>query len=379
MKKSFFLEKNVIAGAGSLNRLINIIKKEKYRHILLVTGKLSYRTCGAESIINKIKSAKFEHIEYSGKALPLEHVAHMYQTIKNSEIDLIIGIGGGIILDITKILAFLLSEKISNINDLLKDFEIKNSKEVILIPTTCGSGSEATHFAVIYKDRIKYSIAAKNFKPKYIILDANLMKSLPADLLKISILDSLAQAIESIWAKQATDRSTAYASNAIRLIYKNILRSLNLQKLDEFLLASYYSGLAINISKTTAAHSLSYPLTSYFNIHHGLAVFLVLPEVAKFNYDLSNRENGLDTNTHLISSPFKLLFSLFEVTSFQEFIGKLNFIFKIFNFSNKLQYYGIKKTDLIDIAQKSMNIGRIENNPRTVTQRDVQKILAAIF
>ena len=140
------------------------------------------------------------------------------------------------------------------------------------IPTTAGTGAEATRFAVCYDGEIKYSIDFEVIRPSHVALVPEFSATLPDYQKAATNFDAYAQAVESLWAKGATDESKEYAN-----------RALVLMKEDNWLEASYWAGMAIDISRTTAAHAFSYYLTSHYGIPHGHAVYMVFEYICRNN------------------------------------------------------------------------------------------------
>lgn len=170
--------------------------------------------------------------------------------------------------------------------DTAKGIKYYNHKDIplIAVPTTSGTGSEATHFAAIYKGGKKYSIEDERLLPNYVILQSDFLKSLPIYQKKCTMLDALCQAIESWWSRKSSTLSVEYSQQAIKLIFENM--SSYLKNEDEgnrkMLFASNLAGKAINITTTTAPHAMSYMLTSIYGLPHGHAVALCLPKVWKY-------------------------------------------------------------------------------------------------
>jgi len=161
----------------------------------------------------------------------------------------------------------------------------------LAIPTTAGTGSESTCFAVVYMDGAKQSIEHATMLPQHVILDASLLDTLPLYHKKSAALDTLCQGIESIWAKGATVESKSYAKRAIALTLKNIgkyLKGTDANSARQVLIAANLAGRAINISRTTAPHAMSYKLSTMFGIAHGHAVALCIPHVWQHLIDKAN-------------------------------------------------------------------------------------------
>ena len=208
--------------------------------------------------------------------------------------DFLVSIGGGSSIDVAK-----------GINILDSAGEIPNLRQFsrcqhLTIPTTAGSGSEATHFAVLYKGKEKLSVTHLDLLPEYVILDASFLETLP-EYHKIStMLDALCQSIESLWAKGTTSESQEYAKESIAIIEENMEAYLqgNPESADKMLYGAYLSGKAINISRTTAAHAMSYGLSERFGIAHGHAVALCLPFVWEHLLQHKELPEMLGRDTH---------------------------------------------------------------------------------
>ena len=177
-----------------------------------------------------------------------------------------------------------LNIKISNNNDF-KSIVINNDSitneglPLVAIPTTAGTGSEATHFSVVYIKDIKQSLSHPLIKPAVAIVDPQFTYNLPPFITACSGLDAFCQAIESYWSVNSSDESKKYAIDAIVKIKNNLIDAVKTSSKEsrhELSIASNLSGKAIDITKTTAPHAISYPLTKLFNIPHGYAVALIL-------------------------------------------------------------------------------------------------------
>ena len=162
-------------------------------------------------------------------------------------------------------------------------------------PTTAGTGSESTPFAVIYQDGEKCSVEHESIYPKYRIEDARSLRSLPIYQKKATLLDALSHAMEAIWSKYSNEDSRAYGQKAISLILTNYKAYLSLENkndakvqgkassaedpsqsvLESIAEAANLAGKAIAVTKTTAGHALSYKLGSIYQLPHGLATAMV--------------------------------------------------------------------------------------------------------
>jgi alcohol dehydrogenase class IV len=152
-------------------------------------------------------------------------------------------------------------------------------RRLVLVPTTSGSGSEATHFAVVYVGEDKHSVGAASLLPDAVVLDPALALSGSAHQRATSGIDAVAQAIESLWATGADDRSRRFARHALRLLLANIepfVLGPTQRAARGMAIGAHLAGRAIDSSKTTAAHAMSYAITKRFGVSHGHAVALTL-------------------------------------------------------------------------------------------------------
>ena len=266
------------------------------KNVLLVSGKASYQLSGAEAalkdIIKNSNLVTFNNFDVNPK---LDDAIRGANLAKKSNIDTIIAVGGGSVLDMAKLIkAFCRSnDDEKEIATGQKTFEDPRIP-MIAIPTTAGSGSEATHFAVVYVDNEKYSLANQCLLPDLSILDGRLVLSGSRYLKACNALDAMAQAIESLWATNSTVESRSFASRALNLGWYNISKYLTDECTPEvaqkMLEASNLAGKAINVSKTTAAHAWSYAFTSNYSIPHGHAVWMTLPAVFEVHASSDSRD-----------------------------------------------------------------------------------------
>lgn len=205
----------------------------------------------------------------------------------------VIGLGGGSAMDAAKAIAVmqpLAKTESSPLNKLFREKSIKqpNSRlPLLLIPTTAGTGSEVTPFATIWDNRHKkkYSLSGPSVYPDAALLDASLTLSLPPDETLYSGLDALSHSLESLWNKNRTPVSEAYSRQAFRLIVQALSDVLDnpadIQTQSRTMMqqASLLAGLAIATTRTAVAHSMSYPLTSHYQVPHGIACSYILPGV----------------------------------------------------------------------------------------------------
>lgn len=376
---------NEFIGNGSIKNLDKILSENNYKNIFFITGKSPLEQENIDKTLKIIKnSSQFFHYNDIAPSPSVEGVEKALNLFNKGNFDLIVAMGGGSVLDIGKSVS-VFSANEGNIEDfLLKNRRIKKKgTPLVLIPTTAGTGSEATHFAVIFIKKTKYSFANDKYIPSdYVIIDPELTYSLPKRVTAYTGMDAFSQAIESYWNINSTKDSKEYARKAIKLIMNNLLKAVhNPDKESRYnmAIAANYAGKAINITKTTACHAISYPITSYFNIPHGQAVALTLPAMVVFNSEVNN-EDVLDLRGYdYVKETMKELITLIGTSTFNEAKEKINEIMKNIGLESTLSNLGIKSQEEIEILIKNgFNPDRVKNNPRLLTETQLRKILEGI-
>ena len=269
----------------SYKKLESILKKQS--RVLIVRGESSYSLSGLENFFNNFNNINRAHYwVVRSKDPDLKEIEDLSSFISKIKPSIILSCGGGTVIDTAKAASFLFRQSF----DLLSLIEGKRKQDSqkildIAIPTTCGTGSESTHFSVIYVDNVKYSLADQSMKPDSFYLDGSFLVNLPSKHLISSSLDAFSQSIESYWAQSSTKESKVLSCEGMALFsenYKSLLSSNNLNQLNSMLVCANKAGKAINITKTTAPHAISYYLSKSLNLPHGFSVFLTLPEIFEF-------------------------------------------------------------------------------------------------
>jgi alcohol dehydrogenase class IV len=158
---------------------------------------------------------------------------------------------------------------------------VHNDVKLLAIPTTAGTGAEATQFAVIYHEGVKQSVSHKDCIPEAVVFDPDCLNTLPEYQRKVTMLDALCHGIESFWSVKSTEESLKYADTAVRMIMENMDGYLNNTPAGNanMLKAANIAGKAINISQTTAGHAMCYKLTGMYGLAHGHAAALCVSEI----------------------------------------------------------------------------------------------------
>lgn len=194
--------------------------------------------------------------------------------------DLVVGLGGGSAMDVAKAARALPGDPRRADQVMAREWPPEPGAGLLLVPTTAGTGSEVTQFATFYRDGRKESLDAEGVQADIAVVDPALTDSCPAGLTWSCAFDALAHAVESSWSTRATEESREYAHAALRLLGPVLTQPAGQPvggaQRDRLSEAATLAGRAINITRTTAAHAMSYPLTVHLGVPHGLACALNL-------------------------------------------------------------------------------------------------------
>jgi len=245
----------------------------------------------------------------------------------------------------------------------------------VAIPTTSGSGSEATHFIVYYSKKEKQSKGDQEITlPNYSICDPQFIMNLPKKIAATTGMDALAQAMESYWAVGATLESQTYAKKAIKLALDNLESAVNTNSKEAksmMLKAANLAGKAINISKTTASHALSYKITSKYGIPHGHAVGLTLGEILIYNSKVNNEDCLDKRGVDYVQNTINHLVKITKSDDVYDLSRKIKQIMKNIGLETTFSELNIKDYNTV----LEFNPERAKNNPRKLTKENLRKIL----
>ena len=340
-----------------------IFKRLLPKRVFLVRGKKSYKTCGSEvffsSFFKKYGCRVTEYYEFEDNP-QINDVVLGCELLSKSKADIIIACGGGSVLDMAKLIRFANAYN----GDLLGKIFVKNKNciPLIAVPTTAGTGAEATPFAVCYKEHIKYSVSHEDILPDYAIIYPAFTYKVSPYLTACTGFDALSQSIEAYWNINATEESDMYAEKAISSLWKNLPLAVHQpspkvrQKIAE---AAYWAGRSIAITKTTAPHAFSYAFTTYCGYPHGHAVALTFPFFMSLNLQekyIDRLQTGINPQSY--KDKMARLRIMLGITPEQEIQSAIECYISQLGLQNK----GYKDYD-IRLLLSQVNIQRLKNNP----------------
>lgn len=365
-------------GEGSIEKIKEIIAKEKSQKVVVFSDEGIKATGLLDILIKQLDETGVQYHVFTDckpepSYLQVEAVVDMVQ---GQECDLIIGLGGGSVMDAAK-LASVLKGAPYTIKDLLNDpTQAEKKVKTVMIPTTCGTGSEATCNAIVAipEEKSKKGIVNDNMIPDYVILDAQMIAKLPKAIVAATGVDALAHVVECFTSKKATPFSDCYALEGAKLIFANIREAYNnpdnMDAKNKMLIGAYYGGIAITGSGTTAVHALSYPLGGKFHIAHGVSNAILFAHVMKFNKDACAERLAVLCDA---INPTYAEKTVEEKADYV--IDQIADIVKVTNIPTELTQYGVTMDDLDFLVTAGSQQQRLlVNNMKELSLDDIRNI-----
>lgn len=369
------------AGPGSIEKIAEVMEREQAASILIFTDK-GVRSAGLTKRIEEICSAvKLTVIDDLASEPSYQDVERVIDEVSVANIDLIIGVGGGSVMDAAKLASIVLGADYG-VRDLLKDPTIaKKYIKSLMIPTTCGTGSEATcnSIVAIPEEQSKQGIVNNCMIPDYVILDAEMIRHLPSKVLAATGVDALAHVVECFTSKKATILSDTYAVEGAKKIFHNIreayANSDNMAAKTEMLIGAFYGGVAITGSGTTAVHALSYPLGGKYHIAHGVSNAILFAHVMEFNKDAC-----MNRLAALCDAVYPEKYAETTDAKADYIISEIKDVVAKVNIPTKLEEFGVKKED-IDFLVKagSQQTRLLVNNCKELSLDDIRYLYEKLF
>jgi alcohol dehydrogenase class IV len=369
----------ILAGANSLSRLPELAAEYKARRVLVISDKGVAAAGLVEPACRALALAGLA-VTVLDDTPPEPDVGDVNTVLDAARaagaIDLVVGIGGGSAMDVAKVVAVLLAHPVS-LSDLLNKAPIPaRGLPTVMVPTTAGTGSEATPNSIILvpEDELKVGIVSPLLMPDAVILDPLLTLTLPAHITASTGMDALTHAIECYCSRKGNPFSDLYGLEAIRLIARSIRRAhehgRDVQARSDMLLGAFYGGVCIATSSTTAVHALAYPLGGKYRIAHGLSNAMLLPFVMEFNLE------GSEARFAAMASAMGLpVDGLSQRAAGERFIASLYDLNADLGIKSTLRDKGVTDGDLDGLVDGAAKVTRLlDNNPRPMSRSDMRAI-----
>ena len=368
----------VNAGPGSIDSLKEVVADFNARNVLIISDK---GVAGAGLIARpqalvEEAGASVSIIDDTPPEPSVEQVESILAAAQGTAWDLVIGIGGGSAMDVAKIIAVMLNNDVK-LRDLLNKAPIpRRGIPTVMVPTTAGTGSEATPNSIILvpEDELKVGIVSPKLMPDCVILDPQMTLGLPPAITASTGMDALCHAIECYTSKKGNPFSEMIALKAIRLISRSIREAFkngkNLDARHDMLLGAFYGGMCIAASSTTAVHALAYPLGGKYRIAHGISNAILLPYVMQFN------AVGNEAKFRDIAEAMGIdIARLSDAEATQAFIAALFAFNHDLEIPTNLKRWNITEADLETLVEGAAKVTRLlDNNPRPMNKDDIRAV-----
>lgn len=376
----FQTAQNIVAGPNSLQLLgekLNLLGVE-VKSALIITQPPMVDLGFVEQIVSQL-AAKGISVDTNTNILPeptLENIEQVFEATVSKNYDVLIGIGGGSVLDTTKILSVLKTNDASVEQLLGTDLVANPGVPTILIPTTSGTGAEVTPNAIVTlpDQELKVGIVSKYLLPTLVILDPVLTVKLPKPITAATGMDAFTHSLESFISTKANPISDMFALESIRLISSSIVEAYqngeSIKAREKMLVGSMYGGMALTSAGTAAVHALAYPLGGKYKIPHGVANSMLLPHVMKYNMD------AITDRLALVAEPMGIsVQGLSNSELAEKVVEKIIEWTNVLEIPQDLKNYGVKEEEVPEISVSASQVTRLlNNNPKKLSLADIEAI-----
>ena len=372
------------SGQGCLAEGIReILERERAGKVLVFTDK-GIMGAGLISLLLDVlreRQVEYEIFDDLRPEPSYRDVENICKQAEDSQGDLIVAFGGGSVMDAAKLCSILKGSEYL-VNDLLANPGLgKKQIKLAAIPTTCGTGSEATCNAIVAipEEEVKKGIVNHDMIPDYVILDPEVIRNLPKGIVAATGVDALAHAVECYTSKKATPLSDTYALAGAKLIFGNIREAYenpdNRKAKEAMLLGAFYGGIAITGSGTTAVHALSYPLGGKYHIPHGVSNAIIFGHVMRMN-----REACAEQLARLCDAIHPRLWEAGQKEKADYVIREIEDIIRFTQIPTVLFGFGVRKEDLDFLVEAGSKQTRLlVNNKKELTLEDIRSIYEKVL
>jgi len=354
-------EQRIITAADNYAQLDSYFQETATRSILLVCDDSIHFLTAVDEYFNSLEDRMGIKVTRFSNFVPNPHydsAVEGVEVLKANDCDQLVAVGGGSAMDVAKCIK--LYSNMDPAENYLKQTIVPNDIRLLAIPSTAGTGSEATRYAVLYYNDEKQSIADYSCIPSVVLMDGSLLITLPEYQKKATMMDALCHATESFWSVNSTEESKKYAKEAIQLVLQNKDAYLekDLAACENMLRAANLAGKAINISATTAGHAMCYKLTSIYGISHGHAAALCVAKL--WPYMAANIDKCIDPRgTDYLEATFMEIAEAMGCSS----VSEATALFQQIVDDLQLETPVAKSPEDFDLLANSVNPVRLKNNP----------------
>jgi alcohol dehydrogenase class IV len=367
--------KTLVFGCGCASQLASDLTSRGLNHAMVVTAKAIRRH--ANSVADQLKAGGLSVLidESVNEEPTIAMLERILAQSNSTKIDVVVGIGGGSVLDVAKLVAALRDGK-QRIGDCFGIGKLAGRKiYLVCLPTTSGTGSEVSPNAILLDetDEMKKGVVSPYLVPDASYVDPALTLTTPDQVTASTGIDALTHCIEAYANRFAHPMIDVFALKGIELIAGSLEAAYqdgeNLRARSALSLGSMYGGLCLGPVNTAAVHALAYPLGGRFHVPHGLSNAILLPDIMEFNLSAApQRYARIAMAMGCEETGDNLLTAQRGIVRIRELCRRCGII-------SCLSDFGVQESDIPDMAQSAMGVTRLlKNNLKSVTQEDAERI-----
>lgn len=372
------LPQAVISGQGCVHRLTELIQAEGKNNVALFVDSGVLRSGAIDSIIEELRAA-FQTVTLVSNVPPEpedNQVREIFGQVKDCGAEAIAAIGGGSVMDTAKIIAVMLTNPCYYEDLTDKEKILVRGAPLFAVPTSAGTGSEATPNAIVLipEKKLKVGVVHPYFMPCKVLLDPELTRSLPKSVTAATGLDAFCHCIETYISRKTNPFARLFGLKGIELVSKNLRRAYtdggDMEARENMLLAAFYGGVAITASSTVAVHALSYPLGGSYRIPHGISNAILLPFVMRYNMD------AIEECVPTIAKAMGITAEGLTVKQLGErIVDEIFALCHDVGIPDSLHSFGVPEEDLEFLTVSASEVHRLlDQNPKTMSLEDIRGI-----
>jgi len=358
---TFHIPTRIIFGQGKIKELITELPAKTHNILIVTDSGIFHKTDIINRVVSNLPNIEvsiYHEIEENPSLLSINKGSVF---VKEKNVDLVIGVGGGSAMDAAKGIA-LMATNPGNIADYISGAELHTDPlPVVCIPTTSGTGSEVTPFAVFTdpENEVKLGYANEKLFPILSIIDPELCNSMPDKVIIDTGLDSLSHAVEAYLSTESFDLIDQIALHSIKLVINNLKNASNKNKqaMGNMAYSAMLSGITIAHASTILPHIMGYSLTVYHNVSHGRAGAILLPVFLDYLRNQSIVKEKIQELDKVFSS-----------------CGGLHQFMSDLRVSTRLSDYGVEESELNNYVQKTIVKSDVEITPAKITREVIYQL-----
>lgn len=362
----FSIPQRTLTGAATVKGLLPRAREFGGRG-MLVHGSSLRRSGFMDGIIGgKPGDLEVVTFQYDGGEPTLQDVEKLRRAARENGVDWLAGVGGGSVMDTAKVAAGMYNSQLSVEEHHQGDKLDVTGIPFLAVPTTAGTGSEATTVSVLIDSQreLKKSVRHPSYMARFVILDPDLLSTCPPQVIAYSGLDALAQGVESYISRGATWLSREFSGKSVELIsgsLEKVFHGAEANAAHDLLVGSYLAGIGLSMARLGVIHGLVHPLGVRYDLPHGLLCGVALPHAVEFNRTAMGKD--YEELSNLVGG------DLLEVIEcLRESLAV-----------DSSPLSGRELSDREDIVRETLASGSTKANPEPVSEEDVEWLLNRLF